>query len=46
MKKYFEPTMKFHELKSGKIMAASLREADTKDGTNNVEDFEETTVSW
>ena len=44
-KEYFQPTMKFHELKSGKIMAASLGRADTKTGDvpekQDLEDFTE-----
>ena len=51
MKKYYlKPSMKFHELKSGQIMAASLGRADTKTGDapekQDLEDFETTTVSW
>ena len=50
MKKYEEPQMKLHELKSGRIMAASLGRADTKTADvpekQDLEDFETTTVSW
>jgi hypothetical protein len=50
MKKYEEPQMKLHELKSGQIMAASLGRADTKTTAvpekQDLEDFETTTVSW
>ena len=42
---YFKPTLRFHELKSEKIMAASLGKADTATevpATNpGVEDFDE-----
>ena len=50
MKKYEEPQMKLHELKSGQIMAASLGRADTKTADvpekQDLEDFETTTVDW
>lgn len=50
MKKYEEPKMKLHELKSGQIMAASLGRADTKTADvpekQDLEDFETTNVSW
>lgn len=49
-KNYFQPIMRLHELKSGRIMAASLGEADTKTSADaekpDLEDFETTTVSW
>ena len=45
MKKYYlKPSMKFHELKTERIMAASLGEADTNNSNQKpggVEDFEE-----
>ena len=51
MKKYYlKPSLKFHELQSGRIMAASLGVADTKTSADaekqDLEDFETTTVSW
>lgn len=51
MKKYYlKPSMKFHELKSGQIMAASLGQADTtqtpNDSKKGVEDFEENNNIW
>lgn len=42
---YLVPKMRLHELKTGRIMAASLGEADTNNSNNQkpggVEDFEE-----
>ena len=41
---YLTPTMRLHNLKSGRIMAASLGEADTNNSNQKpggVEDFEE-----
>ena len=44
-KDYFVPAMRLHELKSGRIMAASLGKADTKTGDvpekQDLEDFTE-----
>lgn len=44
-KDYLVPAMKLHELKSGRIMAASLGQADTKTGDvpekQDLEDFTE-----
>lgn len=47
---YLKPTMRLHELKSGRIMAASLGQADTTtgdpDNKSGVEDFEENKNIW
>ena len=49
-KNYLVPTMKLHELKAGRIMAASLGEADTNEAPDatkpSVEDFEEKNDIW
>ena len=49
-KNYLVPEMRFHELKTGRIMAASLGEADTTQTPNSsqkgVEDFEENNNIW
>ncbi len=49
-KNYLVPKMRLHELKTGRIMAASLGVADTKTGSvpekQDLEDFETTTVDW
>lgn len=49
MKKYEEPKLKLHQLKTGKLMAASLRETDTNNANGKpggVEDFEEENKIW
>ena len=48
---YLVPEMRLHNLKSGRIMAASLGEADTTQTPNSsnpggVEDFEENNNIW
>ena len=48
---YLVPEMRLHELKTGRIMAASLGEADTTQTPNSstpggVEDFEENNNIW
>ena len=52
-KNYFQPIMRLHELKSGRIMAASLGEASATTTTTpsnetkpGVEDFEENNNIW
>ena len=50
-KNYLVPEMRLHELKTGRIMAASLGQADTTQTPNNsnpggVEDFEENNNIW
>ena len=49
-KNYFVPKMRLHELKTGRIMAASIGEADTTQTPNSskkgVEDFEENSNIW
>ena len=49
-KNYLVPEMRLHELKTGRIMAASVRQADTTQTPNNakngVEDFEENSNIW
>lgn len=53
-KNYLEPTMKLHQLKTERIMAASLGQADTTTSNQNpnpqdnggVEDFEVQSSVW
>ena len=49
-KNYLVPKMRLHELKTGRIMAASLGQADTtqtpNSSKNGVEDFEENNNIW
>ena len=49
-KNYLVPEMRLHELKTGRIMAASLGQADTTQTPNSsqkgVEDFEENSNIW
>ena len=53
-KNYLEPTMKLHKLKTARIMAASLGQADTTTSNQNpnpqdnggVEDFEVQSSVW
>lgn len=49
MKKYEEPKLKLHQLKTGKLMAASFGEADTNNANGKpggVEDFAEENNIW
>lgn len=46
MKKYEEPKMKLHELKTGRILVISRADTPNSASKQDVEDFDETVVSW